>query len=123
VPGYTATLPDSALTPAEFPFPVCPHRHDEKVVNPQIEKLYGYAKTAEDPNNMRFVDATMDFVPRTAYKYTALGEESDGDICLVMVLADGYNKEELENTPIPPPEERLAQAAQYTLTLGVWPKY
>lgn len=94
-----------------------------KVDLDKIEKLYGYAKTAEDPNNMRFVDATMDFVPRTAYKYTALGEESDGDICLVMVLADGYNKEELERTPMPPPGDRLAQAAKYTLTPGVWPKY
>jgi len=65
----------------------------------------------------------MEYIPRTAYRYTALGEESNGNVCLVMVLADGYNKEELERMSVPPPKERLAQAAQYTLTPGIWPKH
>ncbi|KAF8351480.1 hypothetical protein F5887DRAFT_937727, partial [Amanita rubescens] len=62
----------------------------------------------------------IDFIPRTSYKYIGAGIEDDDNVCLVIVMADGWDKEELEKMDMPFCEKTLAQATKSVLTPGVW---
>ena len=44
-------------------------------------------------------------------------------MCLVVVMADGWDKEELEKMDMPFCEKMLAQAAESVMTPGVWPSW
>jgi hypothetical protein len=52
----------------------------------------------DDPKNVRFRSLWQQFP--TEFLYLANGKEPEGGICLVFVLADGYNKEKLEQEPV-----------------------
>jgi hypothetical protein len=93
-----------------------------KVDRGKLEKL-GYYPTNEDPQNTRYYKRIIDLLPRTSYKYIGAGFEEDGDMCLVVVMADGSDKEELQKMDMPFCEKMLAQAAKSVLTSGVWPSW
>ena len=76
--------------------------------------------TKEDPTNTRYYRLIISLIPRTAYKYIGAGFEEDGDMCLVVVMEDGWDKEELQKMDMPFYEGMLAQAAERVLTPGVW---
>ena len=50
-----------------------------------------YGKRENDPGNMRFLSIWKQFP--LDYQYIEAGEEPDGHIALVVVLADGYDRE------------------------------
>ena len=55
-----------------------------------FELRFGYP-TDEDPTNAGYYMQVIDFVPRTSY--IGAGIEENGDLCLVAVMADGWDKE------------------------------
>ena len=50
------------------------------------------------------------------YKYLELGRDLDGDVALIMVFEEAYNRESLEKTDIPP----LAPELAGIFPLGIW---
>ena len=55
-----------------------------------FELRFGYP-TDEDPTNAGYYIQVIGFVPRTSY--IGAGIEENGDLCLVAVMADGWDKE------------------------------
>ena len=55
-----------------------------------FELRFGYP-TDEDPTNEGYYIQVIDFVPRTSY--IGAGIEENSDLCLVAVMADGWDKE------------------------------
>ncbi|KAM6502770.1 hypothetical protein JOM56_002747 [Amanita muscaria] len=94
-----------------------------KIDRAKLEEKFGYHPTTEDPQNMRYDKRIIGLLPRTSYKYIGAGLEEDDDVCLVVVMADGRDKEELEKMDMPFCEKMLAQAAKSVLTPGVWPSW
>jgi hypothetical protein len=92
-----------------------------KIDRGKLEKR-GYFPTDEDPQNTRYYKRIIGLLPRTSYKYIGAGLEED-DMCLVIVMADGWDKEELQKMNMPFCEKMLAQAAKSVLTPGVWPSW
>jgi len=84
---------------------------------------YGYHPTEEDPTNTRYYRRITSLIPRTAYKYIGAGVEENGDVCLVVVMEDGWDKEKLQNNDMPFCDGMLAQAAERVMTAGVWPSW
>jgi hypothetical protein len=68
-----------------------------KVDRAKLETTYG--KRENDPENTRFLTIWKQFP--LDYEYIEAGEEPDGHIALVVVLADGYDRERLEGLDIP----------------------
>lgn len=66
------------------------------------------------PNNAEFMSAWKQSPIR--YKYLELGKESNGDISLIMVFEDAYDRESLEKTDIPPLGPEMAGI----FPLGIW---
>ncbi|KAH9975024.1 hypothetical protein BGW80DRAFT_1299619, partial [Lactifluus volemus] len=60
-------------------------------------------------------------IPETAYKYVGCGVESDGDLSLVLVLEDGYDRAALESVITTP--DAFPKASLSVLTLGIWPSW
>ena len=56
------------------------------VSDAKVEKL-GYP-TDEDPINAPYYMQVIDLIPRTSY-YIGAGIEENGDLCVVVVMADG----------------------------------
>lgn len=88
-----------------------------KVDYDKLAKRFGNRE--DDPDNTRFL-AIVKLFPRETYKYIETGEEPDGHLSLVVVLEDGYDKARLEETPMPPFDQR---GATEILTAGVWPAF
>jgi hypothetical protein len=86
-----------------------------KVDHDKLRNRYGSRK--DDPENARFLSIWQKFP--LPFLYLATGEEPEGHVCLVMVLADGYDKEELEQTLIPD----LSEPYTNVFTPGIWVKY
>lgn len=93
-----------------------------KIDHGKLEKL-GYHPTNEDPHNTRYYKRIIDLLPRTSYKYIGAGLEEDGDMCLIVVMADGLDEEALQRMNMPFCEKMLAQATKSVLTSGVWPSW
>ena len=80
------------------------------------DKISKFPPWPNDPNNTRFLDLWKEFPE--PFLYLENGLEPDGEINLVVVLADGYNKEEVEKTPI----VELSEPYTEVFTAGVWVK-
>ena len=83
-----------------------------KIDYAKLEKTYG--KREDDPENTRFMTIWKHFP--LDYKYIEAGDEPGGHIALVVVLADGYDREELEGLDLPP----LSGAYEKVFTPGIW---
>jgi hypothetical protein len=83
-----------------------------KIDYDKIEKMYGNPKN--DPENIRFMTIWKLFP--LPYKYIESGDEPSGRIALVVVLADGYDREKLEELDMPP----LSGAYDKVFTPGIW---
>ena len=83
-----------------------------KVDRDKLKERYGTREY--DPNNSRFWSIWEKFPHK--YLYFATGMDESRDLHLVVVLADGLNKEELEQQPI------VTLEAPYTnvFTPGIW---
>ena len=68
----------------------------------------------QDPNNIRFLSLWEKFP--APFLYLATGTEPGGGGCLVIVLADGYDKEALERQPMPV----LSEPYTMIFTPGIW---
>ena len=68
-----------------------------KIDHDKLSKTYGNRK--DDPENTRFLSIWKKFP--LPYLYLATGKEPGGRGSLVLVMVDGYNKEEVEEKPIP----------------------
>jgi hypothetical protein len=90
-----------------------------KIDHGKLEKL-GYHPTNEDPHYTRYFKWIIDLLPWRSYEYISAGLEEDGDMCLVVVMVDGEDKEELQKMNMPFCEKRLTQAVESVLTPGVW---
>ena len=86
-----------------------------KIDHAKLEKTYG--KREDDPGNTRFLPIWKQLP--LDYKYIESAEESDGHIVLVVVLADRYDREELEALAIPP----LSGPYEKVFMLGIWTRY
>ena len=83
-----------------------------KIDRAKLEKTYGNRK--DDPENTRFLSIWKQFP--LPYKYIEAGEEPGGHIALVVVLADGYDREKLEAFDMPP----LSSTYEKVFTPGIW---
>jgi hypothetical protein len=90
-----------------------------KIDRKKLEGL-GYHPTKEDPNNTRYYKRIVSLLPRTSYKYIGAGIEEDGDACLIVVMVDGCDKNELQKREMPVCENTLVKASKSVLTAGVW---
>ena len=86
-----------------------------KVDRDKLKERYGTREY--DPNNSRFWSIWQKFPHK--YLYFATGMDERRDLHLVVVLADGLNKEELEQQPI------VTLEAPYTnvFTPGIWVRW
>ena len=80
------------------------------------DKFSKFPTRPNDPENARFLELWKKFPE--PFLYLENGLEPDGEINLVIVLADGYNKEEVENVPI----VELSEPYTEVFTAGVWVK-
>ena len=83
-----------------------------KIDHTKLEKTYG--KREDDLENTRFCSIWKQFP--LDYLYIETGEEPDGHIALVVVLADGYDRERLEGLDMP----SLGGAYEKVFTPGIW---
>ena len=72
---------------------------------------------------MRYYKWIIDLLPQMSYKYIRAGFEEDADMCLVVVMGDGLDKEVLQRMNMPFCEKMLAQATTSISTSGVWPSW
>jgi hypothetical protein len=93
-----------------------------KLDSAKIEQ-YGYPLTEEDPHNTRYYQRIISVISSTAYKYIGAGFEENGDMVLVIVMDDGWDKVELQNKEMPVCDRMLAQAAERVLTSGIWRRW
>ena len=91
-----------------------------KIDHKKLETL-GYYPTEEDPNNTRYYKRIIHLIPRTSYQYIDAGVEKDGEACLVIVMVDGWDQDELRKMEMPFCEKTLVKASKSVLTAGVWP--
>lgn len=82
----------------------------------KVTKRFGVRE--DDPHNLRFLSITRLF-PQDSYKYIGTGEEADGRVELIVVLAEGDDKAQLEKSPMPSFNQK---GAGEILTAGVWRK-
>ena len=68
-----------------------------KVDRDKLKAMYG--RREDDPENTRFLAIWEKFPLH--FKYLGNRREPDGNVALVLVLKDGYNRERLETTAIP----------------------
>jgi hypothetical protein len=84
-----------------------------------------FASREDDPDYIRFLPLWKNFPERFLYMTSAieLGDlssiEVGDEICLVVVLADGYDKEALEKVDV----VELAEPYTKVFTPGIWIKY
>ena len=83
-----------------------------KIDHAKLENTYG--KWEDDPENTRFCSIWKQFP--LDYLYIEAGKEPDGHIALVVVLADGYDRERLEGLDMP----SLGGAYEKVFTPGIW---
>jgi hypothetical protein len=83
-----------------------------KIDYAKLEKTYGNRE--DDPENIRFMAIWKEFP--LPFKYIESGQEPGGHIALVVVLADGYDREELEGFDMPP----LSATYEKVFTPGIW---
>jgi hypothetical protein len=86
-----------------------------KVDRTKLERTYG--KREDDPENTRFLPIWKQFP--LDYEYIEAGEEPDGHIALVVVLADGYDRERLERLEMP----CLSGVYEKVFTPGIWTRH
>ena len=86
-----------------------------KVDRAKLEKTYG--KRENDPENTRFLSIWKQFP--LDYEYIEAGEEPDGHIALVVVVADGYDRERLEGLDMP----CLSSVYEKVFTPGIWTRH
>jgi hypothetical protein len=79
--------------------------------------LNNFPTRPDDPENVRFMSLWQKFP--TEFLYLASGKEPEGRISLVVVLADGYDKEKLEQVPM----VDLSEPYTKNFTPGIWVKY
>jgi hypothetical protein len=79
--------------------------------------LNNFPTRPDDPQNVRFMGLWQQFP--TEFLYLATGKEPEGRISLVVVLADGYDKERLEQVPM----VDLSEPYTRIFTPGIWVKY
>ena len=88
-----------------------------KVDPDKVRAIHGTRE--QDPNNIDFL-LIVEIFPRDSYLYIAAGQDLNGNYSLVVVLADGNNKSELEELPMP---EFDLRGAGEIMTAGVWKKH
>ncbi|KAH9172863.1 hypothetical protein EDB89DRAFT_1962709 [Lactarius sanguifluus] len=64
----------------------------------------------------------IESIPDTVYQYIGCGMEPNGEIIVVLVLEDGYDRSALEATTIVAPDA-LFEPVLSVLTPGVWPSW
>ncbi len=70
--------------------------------------------------NERTIRRIRDFCPfGSNYEYIEAGEEPDGHIALVVVLADGYDRERLEGLDM----SCLSGVYEKVFTPGIWTRH
>lgn len=79
--------------------------------------LNNFTPRPDDPENVRFMGLWKKFP--TDFLYLASGKEPEGKISLVVVLADGYDKEKLEQVSM----VDLSEPYTKIFTPGIWAKY
>ena len=79
--------------------------------------LNNFTPLPDDLQNVRYMCLWQKFP--TEFLYLASGKEPEGRISLVVVLADGYDKEKLEQVPI----VDLREPYTKIFTPGIWAKY
>ena len=72
------------------------------------------ANTKQNPDSIRSI---VDLLMRESYMYIGSGEASSDGAVMVVVLAQGRAKEELENLPMPKFD---TTGGEEFLTAGVW---
>ncbi|KAH9075552.1 hypothetical protein EDB83DRAFT_2350622 [Lactarius deliciosus] len=64
----------------------------------------------------------LEDVPDTVYQYIGCGMEPNGEIIVVLVLEDGYDRSALEANDIVAPDT-IIEPVLSLLTPGVWPSW
>ena len=80
--------------------------------------LNNFTPRAWDPENLRMLDIWEKFP--TEFLYIAMGNEPDGRISLVIVLAEGYDKEKLEKVSM---VDLSREPFSKVFTPGIWVKH
>ncbi|KAI9432686.1 hypothetical protein H4582DRAFT_2191640 [Lactarius indigo] len=90
-----------------------------KAITIDRDKLHAnFGSTEEDPENVRFLYLWKHFP--SPFLYLAPEKEPEwNDICLVVVLEDGYDRAALEQEPI----VELSESYTTVFTPGIWVKY
>lgn len=83
----------------------------------KVKALFGTDE--RDPDNTRFYHFG-DFLDRDSYLYKGGGEDPEGRIVFVVVLAEGESKAELEAMAMP---EFDMRGLEKILTEGVWMRW
>jgi hypothetical protein len=83
-----------------------------KVDEEKIEQQFGTHE--DDPDNTSFIPIWQTFP--YPFLCVAGGMEPDGDVSVVVVLAEGLNKEELEQQPM----VTLGEPYTRVFTPGIW---
>ena len=80
--------------------------------------LNNFTPRPEDPQNTRMMLLWREFL--TEFLYLARGKEPDGRFSLVIVLAEGHDKEKLEQEPM---VDLTHEPYSKIFTPGIWVKY
>ncbi|KAH9013046.1 hypothetical protein EDB84DRAFT_1278398 [Lactarius hengduanensis] len=65
----------------------------------------------------------LEDIPDTVYQYIGCGREPNGEIIVVLVLEDGYDRSALEANDIVAPDTLIGSPVLSVLTPGVWPSW
>ena len=80
----------------------------------RLKILHNFPTRPDDPQNLRLLWLWKQFP--ADFLYLATGRDEEGEDNLVVVLADGHNREEVEHTPM----VELAEMYFEVFTPGVW---
>jgi|ERR1700733_1715377 len=83
-----------------------------KIDRTKLQQTYG--SRPDDPENTRFLSIWKQFP--LPFKYLGNGKEPNGQLALVMVLEDGYDRKSLEKKDLPP----LSGVYDGVFTPGIW---
>jgi hypothetical protein len=79
-------------------------------------KILEFPTLPDDPQNLRYLWLWKEFP--LPFLYLAVGRDSVGEKSLVVVMADGHNREEVEQTDV----EELTEPYTTVFTPGIWVK-
>ncbi|KAH9005759.1 hypothetical protein EDB86DRAFT_2779272, partial [Lactarius hatsudake] len=90
-----------------------------KLDREKIRSRFPRDELDKEDYELSYYEPILEYIPDTVYEYIGCGTETNGEIIVVLVLEDGYDRSALEASNIVAPD--IFEPVLSVLTPGIWP--